>query len=1050
MSRRPSPRHLGFLALLLGLATPTLSARAPDPSVLVVTDVSPDSSFGSPSFGVTHGVTSGRVNGIAADPAVDAVLYAASEWAGVWKSTDGANSWTQTSYGLRSGATAKGAGPVLAVEAYSQRLLYITQSKDGRPSKPCSITDYQCGYFGGLWVSSDAAASWQHVEPPGCADPTRPEFSGVGFSGGLAFALADTPGCRLTASADPKAASWTNLPDPPFPASGDLFSPAAGQTPVLFACQGGFVWRTTEPDVPGSWVALAIPYPGYVPNCDGIASVPSSATDPPGPGGAPVPANTVVVSTSNVFGPASNRSLRRDFFVANFELGVVSSLGGFTTGRFGSGIQNVFVAPYASPGNERGPAISFDVYASDRWSFWKYDANGAWTVIPGEIHVDTWSMAFPASYDPPHGHCLGYASNDGGVWSGCGDQSEWLLASAGLSVLWPNVMAGFSRPIDSTCLARHPDGRPCPVLYLPTTDNDQWVSDSGGTSVLGASWDYLGDNLGDAGETLIDPAVPNMALAFRGPPNYHLEVSPDANPPESFSSYQEIVFPDAFIGLQDGVQGGITEVMTLPNHGFGWDDFFSLRGGPPQLGGAEPADSVMRNESAGESGGPGQWDLVTSGSPAFGPGMIGALRSSGGHDAPTLYVLTTTTASYSGSHYSPGQVYKGQFTAQSPTFTDHWLGASGYGFNSNLLNTAYSLDVNPYDPNELYATDLGDGSIRVSRDGGLSWIPDPTLRDVATNHGEFDFDCGNFPFNLFAYSRYGDKELFGNQCPVMQVVFVRDKPEVRVAVLYPGGVAFSRDSGHHWIPLHVTHEVAGEQPILLPSSAFYDPTPNADSSNPNTDLFVSLEGRGLERVEGPFATLESGRITDCPICRLPRGRRVVNVTAVVDSPGPQNVPMHPIGGGLYQGDFVFDSARTARVSYRVVTDGSPGPRTIQDLSPADVSSGVVALTSLAPARVSAEIAATDLDWIELRFRNDGAIRLATLELHGIEVVGPDGTVDIAEHDFLGSLDPGASVSLTLRVPSRGVLGVRPRVHAVDDAGRDVVFDGNATTVRRGR
>jgi hypothetical protein len=286
----------------------------------------------------------------------------------------------------------------------------------------------------------------------------------------------------------------------------------------------------------------------------------------------------------------------------------------------------------------------------------------------------------------------------------------------------------------------------------------------------------------------------------------------------------------------------------------------------------------------------------------------------------------------------------------------------------------------------------------------------------------------------------------------MQVLYRRDQPNIRVAILYPGGPAFSRDNGHHWIPLDVTHASAADQPILLPATAFYDPTPDPDSGNKNTILYLGLEGRSLMAVEGPFATLESGRITDCPACRMPRGRRIANVSAVVDSPGPQNVPMHPIGGGLYQGDFVFDSANTARVSYRVLVDGEPGPRAVQELKPTDVANGVVPLTNLPPSRISVELGGTGPDWVELRFRNDGAIRLATVELLGLELGGPGTTTKIAEHDFLGSLDPGASVSVTVIVPASAFdrLRLRARVHAVDDAGRDVVLDGDATTVRLGR
>ena len=1037
---RSRVRTVSWLGLIL--ASTGIALGRPDPSVLITKDVSPDSPFGTPFFDEKHGTTSGRVNGIAVDPSNDLVVYAASEWAGVWRSIDGGQSWAQSSEGLRSGNTVSGVGPVVASEGYSPRVLYITQPKDGRPSSPCTVTQNQCGHFGGLWASSDRAASWHHVDPPLCAYPTIPNLNGVGFSGGTAFALVDTAACRLVSSSDAALTTWTNLPDPPFPMGGDHFSAATGPTPVLFACQGGFVWRTVAPDTPGSWVALVIPFNGYLPVCDGIASLPATATVPPGPGSEPK-ADTVIVSTS---GTDSNGFRGRDVYVVNFTDSTVTGLGTFSTDNSGSGVQNVFAAPYASPVGQYGPGLSYDVFAADKLRFWKYDGNGNWNVLPGPLHVDTWSMSFPPSYDPPHGHCSGLASNDGGVWIGCGDQGDWALASAGLRVLWPNAMAGVARPIDPVCFGIHQEDRsPCPTLYLPTTDNDSWVSDSGGFGSMGPDWTYLNDNLGDAGEVLVDPAVANMALAFRGPPGYHFKISPDSAPPDNFSGFQDLTFTNAFIGSQDGIQGGLSQVLTLPQHSFDRNDFFALQGGPRVIGQDGTTDSILRNETAGLAGGPGQWQPVTTSDQPFGPGMIQSLGAGGGHAAPTLYVLTTNSniADYSHSKYSPSRLYKGEFSPNSPTFTPHWLGASGYGFPSNLLKSAYSLAVNPYDPGELYVTDLGDSSIRVSRDGGTTWTSDPVLKDVATNHGEFDFDCGNFPFNILAPRHYGDKEIFGNQCPLMQVVFVRDHPEIRVAVLYPGGVAFSRDQGRHWIPLHVTHEDAAEQPIELPASAFYDPTPRGDRAHKNTYLYVALEGRGLKRVEGPFATLESGKITFCLPCVLPPMPGFVQVLAIIDEPLSLGLSMHPIGEGVYQADFPFDSETAEHVAYRIVVDGARQPEQVQALTHDDVSTGVVALTNLPPASISMGVAAVGANWVDLFFRNDGPVRLPRVDLESIRVSrgGSGSAIPTPDHRPLGELLSGESTTIRIFVPHsrRGGFEIESKLFVEDLAERETVL-----------
>jgi hypothetical protein len=1052
--RSPILRRLSpLVALVLLFASGGVLLGRPGPTVFVSQDVSPDLPFGFHSLGEQHGVTGGRVNGIAVDPSNDQVVYAASEWAGIWKSVDGARTWVQSSSGLRSGVAGKGSGPVLAVDDQdSQRLLFSTQVKDGRPMTPCTTTQHQCGHFGGLWVSTDAAASWRRADLPNCSYPTIPNLISVGFSGGIAFALTETADCHLTASVDSSLTTWASLPDPPFPVGFNHMSAAPGPSPVLFACRGSVVWRTTSPQTPGSWVPLVIPFDTFLPTCDGIAAVPASATAPPGAGGPPALADTVVVSSSGTDSSVTPPALLRRVSVLNFSLGTVEDLGTFSVNASCCGTPDVFVAPYRSPEGGTGPGLSYDVYAADAYRFWMWHPGNSWSVLPGRMHVDTWSMSFPSSYDPPHGACTGYASNDGGVWTGCRDQGDWLLASSGLRLLWSAVMNGVSRPIDAACLAAHAPGHsPCPVLYLPTTDNDQWVSTTGGAPTPG--WSFLNDNLGDAAEMLIDPAVPNMGLALRGPPGYYFQLSPDANPPVDWSGYQDITFPDAFIASQDGVQGGITQVLTLRGLSFDRDDFFALQGGPAGLGAGLSADTIFRNESVGLSGGPGQWIPVTSADQPFGPGMVESLGAGGGHDAPTLYVLTTNAsiATYSPqSEYEPSHVYKGQFSGTTPFFTTHWQNASGSGSPSNFLKAAYSLSVNPYDPNELWVTDLGDSSIRASRDGGNAWSRDTVLKDVATNYGEFDFDCGNFPFSLISYSNYGDKEVLGDQCPLMQMVYVRDRPEIRVAVLYPGGIAFSRDRGHHWIPLHVTKGLAFEQPIELPSSAFYDPTPDPDSGYKDTILYVALAGRGLKAVEGPFPTLESGRFTFCGFCVLPSLGRIVRVEALVDAPDRQTLTLHKIGEGLYQGDFPFDSAATDHVSYRIVVNGVPMPPAVQNLSPTDRATGVVALTNLPPLQVGMR-AASAAGGLELEFQNEGAVPIPRLDLERIQIANPSGKggpppIVIEGLWQLGPLHPGKTVSVPLLLtrPIGTSFRIAAELSAEDLAGRDSTLSLSAS------
>jgi hypothetical protein len=127
------------------------------------------------------------------------------------------------------------------------------------------------------------------------------------------------------------------------------------------------------------------------------------------------------------------------------------------------------------------------------------------------------------------------------------------------------------------------------------------------------------------------------------------------------------------------------------------------------------------------------------------------------------------------------------------------------------------------------------------------------LKDIATNFGEFDFTCGDFANGPLGYH---DKEIFGNQCSMTEMLFPAGQPQMRFAILYPGGVAFSGDSGATWLPLNATNAAASQQPIELPQSAFYDQTVNAFG---NSSLYVALQGKGVKRMDGPYITLGSGK-----------------------------------------------------------------------------------------------------------------------------------------------------------------------------------------------
>src|SRR6516165_11559983 len=112
------------LRMVAATLLPVGAQQAPPPYPLRVTDVSPDAPAGRPQD-ANAADPSGRILSVVIDPTHDAVMYAASEYSGVWKSTDAGLTWQQASIGLRSGLTRFSYGPFLAIDALDpKRLMY--------------------------------------------------------------------------------------------------------------------------------------------------------------------------------------------------------------------------------------------------------------------------------------------------------------------------------------------------------------------------------------------------------------------------------------------------------------------------------------------------------------------------------------------------------------------------------------------------------------------------------------------------------------------------------------------------------------------------------------------------------------------------------------------------------------------------------------------------------------------------------------------------------------------------------------------------------------
>ncbi len=865
--------------------------------VFQVTDVSPDRSFGAPGGGPATG---GRIMNVVVDPRSAGFVYAAGEFSGVWKSTNAARTWFQSSAGLTTGRS-RASG--LAVDAVNpQRLMYATIDTDFRQVSPA----------GGLWTSTDGAGSWRHVDLPGCSP--SPNAYSVAFTAGHAFVITR---CGVYTSTD--LINWVGLSSPS--AINPISWLAARGDTLFVATNNDKVYRSTIGDLflPGGrlrtdgmpWSA-AIGLPGTI---FGLAVAPTNSAREP----------AVLVLHASVSGQVAQVSL------ANFDLAPdasqLRSLGLNRAGYCCGGTLAIFAAHRASARiGDVTPGSGFDIFVTDAHDFFQYQSPDNWPLLDG-MHVDPWGMAFPSNYDPDTGDCTAYVANDGGIYTNtfatqaahsptCTTSAgPWGRAQFGLHALASYTMAGIHQP---PCAG----GQPCAALYVPSADNASWTSPSGG--IPGLAWNQFG-YAGDTGMCYVDPLLPGQVTTNR---YVHRSTDPLNSPIGWDTPY--VTDMGAVPGIVNGAGDsnssqvppqapGFTQVMTLPGTAISnQGDYIGIQ----QTG---PTDSlterIVRNLNSRD------WVDLSPGF-SFPANTIQALAASGGHRSLVVYLVKTD-----------GTILKGKAVSSGLVPSTSWENISAG------IRRAINISADPYHQDVLYVTDSAAQEIlssHVAPDGQVRWTREPELKRIATNNGEFAFGCGD------------------KSCPLQQVLFSDKAPEMRVAILFPGGVAFSRDSGRHWIP--ITDQLSGlgqltnvrqlSDLIAHPYSGFFDA--DADPHRGHSSLYLALRGRGIVRLDGPFATVEQLEFEFDPQRRLAHaGRSPEKAVAINESTGVIT-ELHPGTDGIYRGTEILDAAGYATIRYRIVADS--GTRSFSHaLTPAERASGIASLRLTAESPAEAKI-----------------------------------------------------------------------------------------------
>ncbi|MGB5987881.1 MAG: choice-of-anchor D domain-containing protein [Desulfobacterales bacterium] len=229
----------------------------------IVTDISPNQSTLDPAD--PDGASGGRVNGIGVDSASPGTLYAASEWGGLFKSTDTGQNWFHLN----------GHVPTVTwdveVDPSNSNRVYATSFYDGRISSQAGIS-----------VSTDGGATWIHpaaATPPAgfCTTASRrdePSAFGISIDPGNASNVYVGTNCGLAISND-SGVNWTFVDPTPADGADNIWDVVVHDGGIIDLCgddghqrstDGGNTWTTaaTQP-LPGGRCSLAVsPDESYV------------------------------------------------------------------------------------------------------------------------------------------------------------------------------------------------------------------------------------------------------------------------------------------------------------------------------------------------------------------------------------------------------------------------------------------------------------------------------------------------------------------------------------------------------------------------------------------------------------------------------------------------------------------------------------------------------------------------------------------------------------------------------------------------------------------
>jgi photosystem II stability/assembly factor-like uncharacterized protein len=763
-------------------------------------DISPNNSDFDASD--PDGAAGGRVNLLASVAGNNQIFYAATEWGGLYKTTDAGQNWFRLNGHL----------PVatwdIKVDPGNTNNVYATSFYDGRVN-PVS----------GIQVSRDAGVTWTHpatAQPPAafqCTNAfgnidnfvrTEPSAFGIGIRPDASANVFIGTNCGLARSTD-SGATWQFI-DPTPGDNGasrvwDVLIQAGGPTSqgIIDICGDDRHWRST--DGGATWTGGSAGLPRG--RCSLAASPDESyvlfvyAAD-----------NNIYESDdgganwTNLGTPDSNRQGRVPFVATNQR----ANTGGNNIFDLWAGDVRLFRAGCTTPatpavgGAQRCPLAATGMPPATPPAGWA----GPFTRSVG-AHDDVGDLVFDTQ--AANDACPMILSSDGGVYrntdTGADCQNpDWDQPNVVPHALWVYGMGGVNMA-----------GAAAEGLFFGTQDDGSWASLNAGAASPG----WSNKDCCDIFDVVPDPnrIVYTICCTFSillADQNMNGGTAIATNPPGCCVSFQFQDFIDRIADLQ--------YIAVTSQGGFITTDITAS---------------------------PITWtQLGTASTPA---GGFCAVQASFNGGTPSFYALTRCIPGGGGIFETPGSGQLWRYDGTAPGGT--WQRVDN---NDGVTGGIGIFAVDRNNPANIYASNMAPAGPRMifSTDGGQNWENDAELDVLMTGNGMFNYRNQRGPTPGAVFNGYSQPSL---------LAFDPEDSNVIVAGGRDSGVFLSRDGGQNWGLLTdpLTSHTSGIPHLPRPWFAYFDHEPAG-----TINLFIGTQGRGVWRlaIVAPIADANGPYVTD--------------------------------------------------------------------------------------------------------------------------------------------------------------------------------------------